>query len=280
MSDLIIENGIVRSCQEKLSLTITIPPGVKAIDNGVFSGMQNLISINFPASLNYIGDSAFQGCKKLTEINLSGINHLGDQAFMGCSSLKSVIIGKNLPFICNSTFLGCSSLAEIDLPENITYIGCEAFKDCTSLAEVNMNAVMEIDNNAFEGCTELYSIILPSTLIHIAPNAFSFCRNLGTVTFCTRFVDIDETAFDYTVNMVFKAVQNSSAYNYSRKNNKIIFQPIILNRDALEITTEQLEMLKNSDVIFMSKPAPNAADKAFIVFDESQRSTIIKIIGG
>ena len=65
MSDLIIENGIVRSCQEKLLLTVDIPPGVKAIDNGVFSGMQNLISINFPASLNYIGDSAFQGCKKL-----------------------------------------------------------------------------------------------------------------------------------------------------------------------------------------------------------------------
>ena len=55
--------------------------------------------------------------------------------------------------------------------------------------------------------TELYSISFPYSLLHIAPNAFSFCTKLQTVMVQNRFVDIDETAFEYSVNVIVKAAQ-------------------------------------------------------------------------
>lgn len=275
---LIIDNNIVRGCTRQDIMNAEIPSGIEAIDDKAFEGQSKLTSVAIPPSVSYIGEGTFKDCSSLEKVDLSGVSGLGQEAFAGCTSLRKVTLGEKLTFLCNATFMGCKSLTEMEVPEKIVYIGCECFRDCSSLSEITLNGVMEIDNNAFEGCTELYSISFPASLIHIAPQAFSFCRNLGTATFFNRFIDIDETAFENTTKKVFKAVQYSTVYDYAINNSNIIFRPTILKKDALEIDAEKVDALKKAGIMFMVKPNP--PDKAFILFDSSQRELIIKTLGG
>ena len=279
MEDLIIENNIVKGCKEKYIVQINIPAGVKAVGDNAFRGLQKLYDINFPKSLVHIGSGAFEDCPSLTGIRLSDVSYIGERAFMNCTGLKEVDLSDKISYLCNNTFTGCQSLEKICLPKSVSYIGCECFKDCTSLSGLEMIGIMEIDNNAFENCRELHDIFLPKSLIHIGPNAFSFCGSLGTVTFFNRFTDIDETAFENTVRKIFKAVQFSTAYHFSKDKEDIVFTPAILNKDGMMINSEDLLKLQKSGIMFMSKPA-DVPEKTMIVFDVSQKKYIMSIIGG
>ena len=64
-------------------------------------------------ALTIVGDSAFNGCRSLTSIDLPKVTTVGNFAFNGCSSLTS-----------------------IDLP-NVTTVGDYAFYSCRSLKEIH-----------------------------------------------------------------------------------------------------------------------------------------------
>ena len=187
--------------------------------------------------------------------------------------------GKRITYLANAIFLGCSSLTEIILPENIAYIGCECFKDCTSLTAIKYDGVMEIDNNAFENCGGFCNLALPKSLAHISPNAFSFCKLLDTVTVQNRFIDIDETAFDYNNRFIFKAVQFSTAQSFALQNG-YKFHPVILNDEYGIISGEQLDILAKSGILLFAKKDSKNEDKTLIQYDTSAKDRIIELIGG
>lgn len=61
-----------------------------------------------------IGDNAFKGCSKLTDITISdSVTSIGDEAFKGCSRLTSIIISDSVTSIGKNAFNGCSNLTEI-----------------------------------------------------------------------------------------------------------------------------------------------------------------------
>lgn len=62
-------------------------------------------------SIIAIGDSAFQDCVYVTEINLPlSIRSIGASAFGNCTLLSSINIPENVEFIGNDAFFGCDSL--------------------------------------------------------------------------------------------------------------------------------------------------------------------------
>ena len=124
--------------------------GVVAIDGIVTSiGKQafsttNLTGIILPKELETIGESAFDGCKYLTSVNLQACDKLktiGKQAFYG--------VGKNSE----------SDPFALVLPEGLEEIGASAF-----------------------GAAYISSVTLPSTLKEIGNNGFYLCENLKTIT--------------------------------------------------------------------------------------------------
>ena len=277
--NLIVENNILRGYKEKGIITINIPEGVAAIGDNAFSDFHNLQTITLPKSLVKIGNNAFQNCPKLTEIDLTYVTTIGEKAFLGCSDLTSVTFGEKIGYLANAIFLGCSSLTEIILPENIAYIGCECFKDCTALSSIEMLGVMEIDNNAFEHCINLFNLSLPKSLTHISPNAFSFCGSLSSVIVQNRYVDIDETAFEYDVNFIIKAVQYSTSQLYTQQRN-YKYQPIVLEDEYRIVTSEQLAVLSKAGILLHAKKVTTGTDEILIHFDRSALSKIIALIGG
>lgn len=94
----------------------------------------NINEIILPNCLNYIPQSAFEGCSALEYINVSeSINSIQSRAFKNCSNLKSVILNNNNTAISSEAFSGCISLECIANAYNITSIGRNAFTNCSSL---------------------------------------------------------------------------------------------------------------------------------------------------
>ena len=271
-----IENGIVCLCKNKNLLDIRFPPGTEAIADGVFSGCKNLTSVDCPPTLTKIGDHAFEGCSSLNEIDLSLFSIIGEYAFSGCVSLQEIAFSDKIGYLCNGIFLGCTGLHKMTLPENIAYIGCECFRDCSSLSEISLLGVMEIDNNAFEGCSELCSVHLPKTVMHISPNAFSFCHHLQTVQIQNRFIDIDEATFENTVNIVIKATQYSTSYEFAHQQH-FRFTPAVFEEAHRIITSEQVAQLAKAGVMFQMRKLDK--EKAVIRFDKGQTMKIESVIG-
>ena len=70
---------------------------------------QNIKSYVIPNSVTSIGDSAFWGCRSLSDIVIpSSVTSIGDCAFWDCSSLSDIIIPSSVTSIGDSAFEGCN----------------------------------------------------------------------------------------------------------------------------------------------------------------------------
>ena len=70
---------------------------------------QNIKSYVIPSSVTSIGDSAFLGCRSLSEIVIpSSVTSIGDGAFLGCRSLSEIVSPFSVTSIGRGAFCGCS----------------------------------------------------------------------------------------------------------------------------------------------------------------------------
>ena len=123
---------------------------------------REITSVSIPAGVYGIADSAFYGCKKLTQVTLPGIR-----------------------YICNSAFYGCEALTMARFDSSLLSIGDYSFKNCKSLMYVIYGSKLEkIGDYAFSGCSKLQPMKIsqdnaqtittfPSTLTSIGTGAFN-----------------------------------------------------------------------------------------------------------
>ena len=105
---------------------VVIPEGVKAITRDAFSE-RDLISVQFPRTLESIGESAFVKCENLTSIVLPDtLVELSHGAFLGCKKLCEVTLSQNMRDIASSAF-GYTALQHIEIPASVTEIGSNTF---------------------------------------------------------------------------------------------------------------------------------------------------------
>lgn len=85
--------------------TYTVREGTTGIAHCAFKGQTNLVGINIPNSVTWIGQGAFDGCS-LTSIDLpDNLTSIGVYAFLGCAIQKIIIPKgvKTLPFVGGSS---------------------------------------------------------------------------------------------------------------------------------------------------------------------------------
>lgn len=221
-----IGKNAFRLC-ENLS-SVVMPNCVKTIERWAFcdSGIK---SIFFSSNLSRIEQEAFNGCKKLEEINLpEELITIDVGAFAYCESLKSLVIPPNVASIGAGAFKECSGLKSITVNEtNKVYdsrnncnaviyssngtliIGCEstiipndvvvigdlAFCGCKNLTSISIpDGVTNISKGAFTW-SGLTSIDIPNSVTRIGEFAFQSCKKLLSVTIPEKVAVIDEVAF-------------------------------------------------------------------------------------
>lgn len=106
--------------------------------------------ISFPDTLSSIGNSSFEGCSSLIEVEIpDGVSNVGLSAFSYCTSLESVKLPLAINGINKECFCGCSNLAEVYIYENILAINENAFGSCENISNIYFNGSKELWDDIF-----------------------------------------------------------------------------------------------------------------------------------
>ncbi len=155
-------------------------------------------SIEFPESVNKIGDGAFMYCARFTELAIpESVLRFGDAAFGSCTGLTEFKIHDKVVRVGDGAFYGCTGLTEITVPESVTYLGASAFAKCENLKTVTINgSIAEIKERTFINCDSLENVVLPESVAAIREEAFYHCNNLKSIALPSSLKVIDYRAFD------------------------------------------------------------------------------------
>ena len=104
---------------------VTIPEGVRYINNGAFKNCTSLKNIKIPKSVQKIGEYAFYECSSLSSVTFSvGLKSIENNAFGYCESLKKVVLPEGLEKL-DGAFYGCYNLENITFPSSLSEIDSE-----------------------------------------------------------------------------------------------------------------------------------------------------------
>ena len=134
-----------------------------------------------------IGDSAFKNNKTIRTVTIPGnVTTIGNSAFEGCSKLTKVSLApKGLVTIGNKAFKDCVNLTSFTCPSTLQSIGISAFENCTKLAAIKFNdGLLVIKKRAFFNAG-LKNVTLPKTLLKIEMSAFEKCKKMTRVVFAS-----------------------------------------------------------------------------------------------
>lgn len=208
--------AMLLQCPAGKSGPYLIPSGVTSIGDGAFTGCKRLTEITLPNTVTNIGTDAFAGCTGLTNVILpAGVVNIGPVAFYGCTGLLTVSIPATVTNMGADAFFGCSSLAAFGVNEQnpvfgsidgvlfnrafTTLIQCPRGKAATYAIP---NGVTQIGDWAFRGCGGLTNITLPGGVSSIGSGAFSFCAGLTAITIPGSMTKIGIDAFSDCTNLV------------------------------------------------------------------------------
>lgn len=160
--------------------SVTFPDGFKSIPAGAFRRTAIKV-LKMPASLETIGDRAFEGCDMLEEITFNeGLKTIGERAFQRCTAIAGIVLPNSVTEAGRSAFAQCEDLESVVLSTSLTKIPRGMFSACYHLAEcVIPESVTEIGSHAFGHNFNLREIDLGSNVKSVGAYAFSIADGGG-----------------------------------------------------------------------------------------------------
>lgn len=163
--------------------SVTIPDGVKFIQNNAFDWCSVLEELTIPESVIGIGNSAFTGASNLTSVTLpSKLEILGPNAFSE-SGLTSVTVPGSVKWVGYNVFRWSPNLTSVTFEEGITEIGWAICAECENLTTVTLPSTLKrIGASAFQNCPKLDPLTLPSGLITLGDCALASGEDIRSLT--------------------------------------------------------------------------------------------------
>lgn len=154
------------------SAAVSIPNGIKSIEENAFYDCSEMKTVTIPQSVEKIEKSAFK-----------------------YTGLTKVDLPLKLREVSEAVFYGCSKLSSIKIPDSVAVIKKDAFNDCSSLDTITFGKnLKEIRGNAFAG-TAWTELVIPKTITKIYKNAFASCEAAKKVTIEGSTKNISANAF-------------------------------------------------------------------------------------
>lgn len=172
---------------------LVISEGVEMIEDRIFTACYNLESVQFPSTMDYMGEYLFYDCPRLSRLSVAKgneqfdsrkgcnavINKDGDYVQLGC---KGTVIPHGVDSIGNMAFSGCTGMESITIPEGIKAIGYDAFHGCYQLRSVRFpNSLRSLGTGCFSACLSLDSVFIPKGIRKVKGNVFSGCSQLKSI---------------------------------------------------------------------------------------------------
>ena len=161
--------------------------------NNPFNNCDNIVSVDFPDSFTYLGNSGlFSGCDNLERVGWpANCPEIPGGAFSNCAKLVFEI-PNYITNIKGTAFTGCS-MTTVTIPATVTEIGYNAFTKCKNLTTVIFEdgcSVSKIYAHTFDGC-DLREIKLPNTVTQLKQNVFANNNNLKVINLGASFTDFN-----------------------------------------------------------------------------------------
>lgn len=150
-----------------------------AVPFGCFEGCTKLSSIDL-SNIETINSRAFYGSTSLGSVTLTRVRVIDSDAFTGCTGLKSL----DLPvanYIGKNAFDGCTGLTTVNFGSSSVSVSKEAFRNCSKLSTINTEKISSINDGVFTNCSSLQSVVLGSGVTAIGEKAFYQCSALTTI---------------------------------------------------------------------------------------------------
>ena len=166
-----------------------------------FYSCKLLQEMDFPLSLEKIGEGAFEYCELMKSVTMSdNVTYIERYAFAYDAALQSIHFSDNMTEIRQQLCRDCTSLTEVHLPANLKHIYRLAFYNNNKLARIEFPASLEkIEYEVFR-YTALDTVKLPINLQWLGTNAFSNITDLKYVEF-PSFLESGSYAYeDYWSN--------------------------------------------------------------------------------
>ena len=174
--------GTFRSNQEVTC--VILPEGIRSIGGYTFFECKYLQEVNFPSTLEEIGDDAFCLCERLTTpVHLpESVKRLGHGAFDNCTSIREAILPGSVETIGNGVFHRCVGLINVTLQEGFPQIPDGMFVHCENLKQITLpESIRSIGLAAFM-YSGVVSIYLPDNVAEVSPFAFLHAEQLEALS--------------------------------------------------------------------------------------------------
>lgn len=195
-------------CRGVKTVTFESESRLEQIKNQAFHSLNQLSSIEFPASLTKIEAGAFYKCESLVTVTFQkpeSLLTIGSSAFGACTSLQYFnnpeqsatheIIPVSVTEIGAGAFQNCSAMiGQVTIPAEIetlsaTFWGCAISK----VTFESGSHLKTITNNAFNSC-KITEVTLPEGLEEIGSNAF-YDVHLASIQIPASVTSIGDNAF-------------------------------------------------------------------------------------
>lgn len=205
-SDFFVWNGCLFAYRGS-SKTPVIPSGVCGIADKVFES-SDITGVTIPEGVRYINNGAFKECTSLKSVKFpNSLTRIGSVAFSGCTSLSSVTFGSGLKSIEYNGFSDCESLKKVVLPEGLEKLD-GAFYECYNLENITFpSTLIEMDM--------YYSAVYDTKwYANIADGAPIYCGGMFLGFKCDYTVPVENININstYTVRAGTKTVYMDNCY--------------------------------------------------------------------
>lgn len=169
--------------------TYTIPLGITTIEAHAFDGCKKLTEVQIPGWVTEIKTYAFRECSALETVKFLGgatsNQTIGTYAFYSCHALETVEFAADCKVtVIGKYAFGYAGVTAVTLPASLTTVEDYAFYRCASLGEVRMSgtaqdAELTFGKNAFEECVMLTDVYFSDNVKSVASNTFIDCVKLA-----------------------------------------------------------------------------------------------------
>ena len=150
--------------------TLFLPDGLELLDYMALAECVNLKNIEIPASVQEIGDRAFENCRMLNTVTFNGENlsRIGNWAFFQCLQLQNITIPEGVTEIGYAAFYGCAYLNEVTLPSTTQQLGDQAFASCSRMTKMYVDAAFPptIDSKTFDKVSRSMPVYVPDASVN------------------------------------------------------------------------------------------------------------------